>query len=166
MIKLICAIDRNYGIGFNNDLLFKVSEDMTRFQELTTGHIVVMGRKTLESLPKPLKDRTNVVLTRNENYEAPVGVFKMDSVDKIVSHYLTTGEQDKHLFIIGGQEIYREFLPHADTVELTVINKEAIEVDAFFPYELLKQYFKISKAETHYSETEECVYSFVTYIKN
>ena len=67
-IKLIVAVDSNYGMGYNNDLLFRIKEDLQRFRELTTGHFVVMGRKTYESLPRPLPERTNVVVTRNPDY--------------------------------------------------------------------------------------------------
>jgi len=163
-IKIIAAVSTEYGLGFNNDLLFRISEDMKRFKELTTGHFCVMGRKTFQSLPKPLSDRTNVVLSRNGEFPHPSEVFVMDSVEHIINHY-NSGEQDKDIWVIGGAEIYNQFLPYADEVHLTHIDKEVEKVDTFFPYELLKQHFDFVESEKHYSSEEECSYSYVTYHK-
>lgn len=167
MIKLIAAIDKNNGIGYKNELLFRIKKDMKHFKDMTTGdsdapNIVVMGRKTFESLPELLHGRINVVLTRNKDYQAPIGVFVFDSIEKIINHY-NSGDQDRDIFCIGGENVYRQLLPYADEVHLTHIDKEAGKVDTYFPYEVLKQHFQIVKSEKHYSEEEECYYSFVTY---
>lgn len=162
-IKIIAAIDKNYGLGFNNDLLFRISEDMKQFKELTTGHFIVMGRKTFQSLPNTLPNRTNVVLSRNGEFPHPSEVFVMDSVEHIINHY-NSGDQDKDIWVIGGESIYREFLPYADEVYLTHIDKEADKVDTYFPKDELKELFAVKDySEWHYSEEEECKYCFVTY---
>lgn len=166
-IKLIACLDINKGIGYKQELLFNIKEDMQRFKELTTGNsdvpnIVIMGRRTFQSLPKPLPNRVNVVLTRNVEFSHPPEVFVMDSVEKIVNHY-RSGVQDRDLFIIGGFEVYNAFLPYADEVHLTMVDKEAENVDTYFPYALLKQHFKAVESEKYYSEEEECNYTFITY---
>ena len=161
-IKIIAAMDKNMGLGFENELLFRISEDMKRFKELTTGHFCVMGRKTFQSLPSPLSDRVNVVLSREGQFPHPAEVFVMDSVEHILNHY-NSGEQDKDIWIIGGSSIYKEFLPYAEEVHLTFIDKEAEKVDTFFPYALLKQHFDFAESEKHYSVEEECEYSFIKY---
>ena len=163
-IKLIAAVSKEWGIGYKNDLLFRIKNDMKHFEELTTGQIVVYGRKTLESLPNPLPNRVNVVLTRIKNYKAPTGVIVMDSVETIINHYTKTGTQTKDIWVIGGSEVYRQFLPYADEVYLTHIDKEADNVDTYFPKEALKEYFDVDKySEWHFRKEEDCSYCFVTF---
>lgn len=167
-IKLIVAVDSNFGIGYKNDLLFKVSEDLKRFKKLTTDHFVVMGRKTFESLPKPLPERTNVVITRKSNYspENP-SVLVVNDVQKCINHYLHTGKQSKDIWVIGGAEIYKVFLPYVDEVYMTMIHKEAEKVDTYFPFaEMLKEGFYTSSVESFFSENESCVCSYVIYRKS
>ena len=165
-IKLIVAVDSNFGIGYKNDLLFKVSEDLKRFKKLTTRHFVVMGRKTFESLPKPLPERTNVVITRNSNYspESP-SVLVVNDIQKCINHYLNTGEQNKDMWIIGGAEIYKAFLPYADEIQLTMINKSATQVDTYFPMNEVLKLFQIdvTNSESQHVETEDCDVTFYTY---
>ena len=115
------SADRNWGIGRDGRLLFPIKRDMTQFRELTTGNIVIMGRKTLDSLPdgKPLADRVNVVLTRNKNFIRD-GVIVCHSVDELadaVDRY-----PQKQAFVIGGGEIYRELLPYCNTAYITRVN--------------------------------------------
>lgn len=167
-IKLIVAVDSNFGIGYKNDLLFKVPEDLKRFKKLTTGHFVVMGRKTFESLPRPLPERTNVVVTRKSHYspENP-SVLVVNDIQRCLNPYLNTGIQDKDMWIIGGAEIYRTFLPHADEVYMTMIHKEAEKVDTYFPFaEMLKEGFYTSGVESFFSENENCVCSYAIYRKS
>lgn len=168
MIKLIAAVSKEWGIGHKNDLLFHIPEDMKRFKELTIGtaeggNFCVMGRRTFQSLPKPLANRINVVLTRNVEFPHSPEVFVMDSVEHIINHY-NSGDQEKDIWIIGGSEVYKAFLPFADEVHLTHIDKEAKKVDTYFPKDTLKENFDVGKySEWYYSEAEECSYCFVTY---
>lgn len=125
-MKLIVNADRNGGIGKNGELLVHIKEDMQRFKELTVGNTVVMGRKTLESLPggKPLPDRVNVVLTRNCNYRAD-GVVICHNIDEIKT---LTGE----VFVIGGGEIYAQLLDLCDTAYITLTDIDG-NADTFMP---------------------------------
>ena len=167
MIKLIVAVDSEFGIGYQNKLLFRISEDLNRFRELTTGHFVVMGRKTYESLPKALPERVNVVVTRNKGYKPkePTVVVESD-IKRILSHYMGTGNQDKDLWIIGGAEIYKQFLPYANEIHLTKIHKKADLVDTYFPMDEVLKDFHIKESERSYSEKEECKLTFITYKRN
>jgi len=125
-ITMIAAMARNRVIGSDNDLPWKLPDDMKFFMRTTTGHTVLMGRKTLESFDGPLKNRTNVVLTRDKSYAA-AGCIVMHSVEEALERF---GGED--LYVIGGAEIYKQLLPYADTILLTEIDAE-VEGDARFP---------------------------------
>jgi|CXWL01.1.fsa_nt_gi dihydrofolate reductase len=133
-ISLIAGIGKNTrALGKDNDLLFKISEDMKRFRRLTKGHPVIMGRKTWESLPKefrPLPGRANFVVTRTHDYEAPGAYVALSLVDALTGASLADGADE--IFIIGGGEIYREALPLVHRLYLTLVHDETIG-DTFFP---------------------------------
>lgn len=164
MIKLIVAVDNNFGIGFENELLFRISKDMKRFKQSTTGHFVVMGRKTYESLPSALPERINVVVTRNPEFnpKEPTVIVE-SSIDRILSHYMNTGKQDKDLWVIGGSEIYKQFLPYVDEIYLTLIHKEAEQVDTYFPMEEVLSSFQMKQSERDFSEKDSCKLTFTIY---
>jgi dihydrofolate reductase len=128
---MIVAADRHWGIGQNNKLLVSIPADMKFFREMTTGKVVVMGRKTLESFPNglPLMNRTNVILTRNQNYRVRNGCIchSLEETLETLKQYL-----DEDIYVIGGEEIYRQFLPYCDTVHVTQID-HVYQADAFFP---------------------------------
>ena len=128
-ISIIVAIDKNNGIGRKGDQLAYISGDLKRFKALTTGHTIIMGRKTFEALPKgALPNRRNIVITRQKDYKAPgCDVFTT------IEDALNSCEKDEELFVIGGGEIYNAFLPVANKVYLTVINHAFDGVDTFFP---------------------------------
>lgn len=130
-MNLIAAVDANWGIGYNNELLVHIPEDQKFFREMTTGKVVVMGRKTLESFPgkRPLKNRTNVVLTRNAEYAAEGTVLVHDI--KELQELLTSYENDD-IFVIGGETVYRALLPYCDTAYITKVEKTFL-ADAHFP---------------------------------
>ena len=162
-IKLIAAVSKEYGLGYENELLFNIKEDMQQFKDKTKGHFVLMGRKTFESLPGVLKNRVNVVLTRNKDMKHPPEVYVIDSVEHVLNHYYS-GEQEKDIWVIGGSEVYKAFLPYADEVHLTHIDKSVEQVDTYFPKDDLKEHFEIKEySDWKYSEEEECFYTFVTY---
>ncbi|MFJ7982399.1 dihydrofolate reductase [Lysinibacillus xylanilyticus] len=167
-IKLIVAVDCNFGIGYRNELLFRVKEDLERFKELTTGHFVVMGRKTFESLPNPLPYRTNVIITRDKNYAVKgSGVVIENDIEQLVSHYNNTGQQDKDIWVIGGSEIYKQFAPYVDEIYLTIIHKKAHLVDTHFPIADYKDFsdWDLKDEETFRSEVHDCDVSFKIYSK-
>lgn len=132
MISIIAAIgERTRALGKDNDLLFKISEDLKRFKALTTGHPIIMGRKTWESLPRqPLPTRTNIVVTKQEGYEAE-GALIVSSVEEALQK-AKESPGNEEVFVIGGGEIYSTALPLTDRLYLTLIDDDA-EGDVYFP---------------------------------
>ncbi|MCR4306151.1 MAG: dihydrofolate reductase [Candidatus Daviesbacteria bacterium] len=126
-ISLIAAIaSGNRALGRDNDLIYKIPEDLKRFREITGGHTVIMGRKTYESIGRPLPNRTNIVITRDPNYSAE-GVSVIHSLDEALQ--LAEGDE---VFIIGGGQIYQEAIKLADKLYLTLVEGSP-EADTFFP---------------------------------
>lgn len=162
-INIIVAVDKNYGIGKGNDLLFRSKKDMARFKELTTGHIVIMGSKTWESLPpskRPLPDRRNVVVSRRKDYPNDGAFWVEHDLMRALRLYRESGEQDKDLWVIGGAEIYKQALPYADKIYMTV-RKEIVDgADTFFPKEELEK-FVVGEVEPF--EEDGIKYSYVTH---
>ena len=130
-ISIIAALGEDNSLGKGGDLCWKISEDLNYFKSITRGEVVIMGRKTWESLPiKPLPDRRNIVLTRQKNYEAPgaeVYDFLTGALDALEK------EGIEKVFIIGGGEVYKKALPKASTLHLTRIYEKCPEADTFFP---------------------------------
>ena len=127
----IAAVDLEYGIGKDGKLLAHIPEDLKRFKRLTKGKTVVMGRKTLESLPggNPLPERENIVLTRDKTYKKE-GVVIADSIESLLK--LVADKEPDDVMVIGGGEIYRELLPYCTEVYLTVL-EHRLNADSFFP---------------------------------
>ena len=130
-IKLIAAVDRNFAIGKRGSLLFKIPEDLKLFKRLTTGHIVLMGRKTFESLGcKPLPDRVNIVISTTKKYDD--GVITFERLTAAVE-YSKHSFPDKDLYVVGGGRVYEESLKYADEVILTRYDRAYEDVDTYFP---------------------------------
>ena len=127
MLTIIAAVAENGVIGKNGKIPWRIPEDLNRFKKLTMGHCVIMGRKTFESLPKPLPGRTNIILTRNKNY-----VAKNAIVVHSVFEALEMAIDDPMPFVIGGSEIYEQFLDKCHRIEWTQVTG-VFEGDAFFP---------------------------------
>ncbi|TSA25296.1 MAG: dihydrofolate reductase [Bacteroidetes bacterium] len=128
MISIIVAVAENYAIGKDNQLLWHLPDDMKRFKRLTTGHTVIMGKKTWESLPKrPLTDRRNIVITDdpNDHFEGAETVMSIEEA-------LALCNPEEENFIMGGASIYQQFLPLTDRLYLTRVHK-TFDGDAFFP---------------------------------
>ncbi|MDO4298047.1 MAG: dihydrofolate reductase [Lachnospiraceae bacterium] len=130
-MNMIVACDRNWGIGYQNKLLVSIPADMKFFREMTTGNVVVMGRKTLESFPNglPLMNRTNIVLTENREYKVK-GAIICHTMEEVLEKLKEYPSED--IYIIGGESIYRQFLPYCDVVHVTKID-HAYLADAYFP---------------------------------
>lgn len=130
-MNLIAAVDRNWAIGLRNELLVRIPEDHKFFRQMTTGKVVVMGRKTLESFPggRPLKNRTNLVLTRDPSFHVKdaLCVHTMEELFEELSHY-----EDEDIYVIGGESIYRQLLPACTVAHITKIDY-AYEADVWFP---------------------------------
>lgn len=132
MISIIAAIGKNRELGKNNALLWHIPEDMKRFKDLTTGQVVIMGRKTYESLPprfRPLPNRINIVVTRNNKWRTS-DCTVVNSIEEAVEK---AKEFNKEIFIIGGASIYQQGIKYANKLYLTLVDKEYTDADAFFP---------------------------------
>ena len=129
-MKLVVAVDKDWGIGYKGELLARVRADLRYFQSLTKGNVVILGSKTLATFPggRVLKDRTNIVMSRNPEY-APEGAIVVDSVDNLLET-LKSYDSDS-VFVIGGSQIYSLLLPYCDTAYVTKFEK-SFEKDAFF----------------------------------
>ena len=127
MITIIAAAAENNALGKDNQLVWHLPDDFKRFKQLTSGHYIIMGRKTFESFPKPLPNRTHVVVTRQKNYH-PEGCFVVNSIEEAIS----ICPKNEEIFIIGGGEIYKQSLVFTDKIELTRVH-ETLEADTFFP---------------------------------
>lgn len=130
-MNLIVAVDKNWAIGLKNKLLISIPADMKFFRETTMGKVVVMGRKTLESFPggQPLKKRTNIVLTRDKNYQVKDAIV-VHTVEALLEELKKYDEEE--IYVIGGESIYRQLLPYCKVAHVTKIN-HAYEADTYFP---------------------------------
>lgn len=152
-LSIIVAINRQNGIGFKNKLLYWLPNDLKRFKTLTTGHTIIMGRKTFESLPKgALPNRRNIVLSRNRT-DFP-GAECYTSLQQAIENI----PGDEEAFIIGGASLYKEALPLADRLYITEIDDEGKEADAFFPF-IDPDIWKEKSRECHPTD-EKHLYSY------
>ncbi len=129
-ISLIAAHGKNLEIGKNNQLLWNLPNDLKRFRELTKGHVVIMGSKTFESIGRPLPNRINIIITNDKNFKAK-GCIVANSIDDAIKKGKEL--ESSEIFIIGGSSIYKQFLPLADKLYITLIDKEFPGADTFFP---------------------------------
>jgi dihydrofolate reductase len=141
-LSIIAAIATNYAIGRDNNLLWKLKDDMQLFVKATSGHAVIMGRKTFESLNGPLPRRQNIVVTRSLDYRAE-GVEIAHSIEKAID--LVQGET---AFVIGGGHVYRECMEHADFLYISHVEDDVADADTFFP--TIDKTVWVKEEETHY----------------
>ena len=156
MINIIVAYDKNLAIGKDNTLVWRQSADLKRFKELTTGNTVVMGRKTFDSIGKPLPNRRNIVLTRQDIQIEGVEIIK--SIEEIKNI-------KEDIFIIGGGEIYKSCLIFADRIYATLLDAE-IEADTWFVDVDMSEWIIESKSDHKSDEKNQYDYSFINLIKN
>ena len=160
MLTIIAAASENNALGKDNQLVWHLPDDFKRFKSLTSGHYIVMGRKTFESFPKPLPNRTHIIITRQNDYEVPEGGLAASSLQ----HAIELCPKNEEVFIIGGGEIYKQSIEIADKIDLTRVHT-TIEADTFFPeidtdkWELVFEEFH-SKDEKH-----DYDFTFLTYVK-
>lgn len=159
MIIMIAAAAENNALGKNNELVWHLPNDFKRFKSLTTGHHIIMGRKTFESFPKPLPDRVHIVISRQENYK-PEGCIVVDSIEKAIA----ICPEDDDSYVIGGGEIYNLALPFTDIIELTKVH-HSFDADAFFP-KINKSEWTLVEAEENYKDEKHLYdYTYETYIR-
>lgn len=154
----IAAMDENRVIGKDNQLPWRLPADLQHFKALTTGHPILMGRKTYESIGRPLPHRLNIVMTRDQNYSA-AGCEVVTSVAAALT--LATQQQSKEIFIIGGAEIYQQLLPEIERIYLTIVHHQ-FAGDVFFPA-LDQEEWRETVRERHEPDTQNAyAYSFLT----
>ena len=162
-MNLIAAVDKNWGIGLKNRLLVSIPEDMKFFRTETTGKAVVMGRKTLESFPNkmPLKNRTNIVLTANPDYQVK-GALVFHTLEEVLEELKKYPSED--IYIIGGASIYQQFLPFCQTAHITKIDY-AYEADVYFPNldQMPEWHVEAASGEKTYYDLE---FEFVRYVND
>lgn len=157
IITMIAAAAENNALGKDNDLVWHLPDDFKRFKQLTTGHHIIMGRKTFETFPQPLPNRTHIVITRKEDYEKD-GAIVVNSLQEA----LELAKDDPQPFIIGGGEIYHLALPQADKIELTRVHG-TFEADAFFP-EIDENNWKLVSSDFHpRDEKHNYAFTYLTY---
>jgi dihydrofolate reductase len=157
MIKIIVAVSKNGIIGNNNSLIWHIPADLKNFKKLTTGNAIIMGRKTYESIGKPLPNRRNIIITRDENYK----VYNCEVVNSLEESLLLCNSD---CFIIGGGEIYKQVLPITDEIYLTLIDED-FEGDTYFPEIKEEEWFEVSKEDFEPDEKNKHKYSFIKYEK-
>lgn len=151
MISIIAAIGKNRELGKDDKLLWHIPEDFKRFKELTSGHIVIMGRKTFESIGKPLPNRINIVVTKNRAW-TPLGCTVSYSIEEAIKKgaaFAKASASQREIFIIGGGEIYKQGIKYANKLYLTLVDKEFPDADVFFPN--YSEFEKIIFEESHAS---------------
>lgn len=163
MIILIAAAAENNALGKDNKLLWHLPDDFKRFKELTTGHHIIMGRKTFESFPKPLPNRTHIIITRQKNYADNIDTNTCIVVDSMQKAFEIVPKTE-NTFVIGGGEIYKLALPFADKIELTLVHT-TIDADTFF-VDIDKTKWDL-KSETFHPKDErhEFDFTFQTFVK-
>ena len=158
MISIIVAVSDDWGIGKDNELLWRIPEDLKRFKRLTTGNAIIMGKKTWESLPrKPLPDRKNIVLTdiAHEIIEGSITAYSIEDA-------LSKCDNTKEIFIIGGGSIYRQFMPLADRLYISHVHKKG-PADIYFP-EIDRNMWKVAEKEEFPGDGEERIpYTYTIY---
>ena len=160
MISIIVAVAQNGVIGGGNQLLWHISEDLQRFKRITSGHPVIMGRKTFESLGRPLPNRHNVVITRQRDY-SPEGVTVVGSLEEAIALF----PSDQEVFITGGGEIYRQAMPLADKVYLTIVCRD-YEGDTHFPEIDPAQWKEIFHERHESGKNYPYPFEYLDYVRN
>lgn len=158
MISIIVAIAENGVIGDNNALLWNIKEDMRRFRTTTTGHPVIMGRKTFESIGRPLPKRTNVVITRGDTVFD--GCEMAHSLEEAVAMF----PKEEEIFIIGGAQIYAQALPLADKLYLTIVH-QSYQGDTSFPDINIEEWREISREDFARGEEYESAFTFLDLVR-
>lgn len=157
-LTIIVAAAENDAIGKGNKLIWHLSDDLKRFKSLTSGHHIIMGRKTFESFPKPLPNRTHVVITRQADYSAPQGVILVNSLEDAID----VAKNDSRAFIIGGGQIYKQAMSLVDKIELTRVHHD-FEADTFFPKIDTTIWKETSNVFHKKDEGHDYEFSFLTY---
>lgn len=166
-LRLIFAVDQNWAIGYKGDMLFKIDADLKRFRALTEGNVMIMGRKTLESLPnaQPLPNRTNIVLSRDQGYliEGATVVHSISELLALLEEMESVRKQNR--FVIGGGELVEQLLPYCNVAHITKIQYAAEEADTYIPnLDEMADWDSSAPSERH--EHNRISYCYVDYVRN
>jgi dihydrofolate reductase len=157
-ISIIVAIAENYAIGLRNELLFHLSDDLKRFRKLTTGHTIIMGKRTFESLPnRPLQNRRSLVIT-----DIPGEIIPGCEMAYSIEDAIAKTESEIENFVIGGGSIYRQFLPYVDKLYITWVHK-SFEADTFFPKIDLSEWEILEETDIPFQQETGFAYSYCIY---
>ena len=161
MVTIIAAIAKNNALGKDNDLIWHLPADLKRFKKTTTGHFILMGRNTFESIGKPLPNRTTIIITRNNDYFKE-GCLIANSLEQAIELTNNTAA----IFIIGGAQIYKEAIEKnlVDTLDITLVHQE-FEADVFFPEIDLDIWKEVSREDFKADEKNKFDFSFISYQK-
>lgn len=161
MITIIAAIAKNNALGKNNDLIWHLPADLRRFKELTTGHYILMGRKTYESIGRTLPNRTTIIISTNKNYYVE-GCFTANTLEKAIN---MANDKD-HIFIVGGAQIYKYALENnlVDELDITLVHHE-FQADVYFPKIDLSIWEEVKREDFKADERNKFDYSFIKYKK-
>lgn len=162
MLSIIVATAKNNAIGKDNSLLWHISEDLKRFKEITSGHKILMGRKTFESLPGILPNRLHIVLTRDNNFTIDSDkVTVIHSLDEVIKEYKNSSEE---VFVIGGGEIYNLLMPYVNKLYLTKVKKD-FDADTFFPQIDMNDWEIIHKSGDKIDEKSGLIFEFIDLVR-
>ena len=161
MITIIAAIATNNALGKDNDLIWHLPADLKRFKKVTTGHHILMGRNTFESIGKPLPNRTTVIITRNNNYFKD-GCLIASSIEEAID----LAKEDTNIFLIGGAQIYKQAMENnlVDKLDITLVHQE-FEADVFFPEIDPSVWKEVSREDFKADEKNKYDYSFVSFVR-
>lgn len=159
MITLIAAVAQNNALGKDNQLLWHLPDDFKRFKNITSGHYIIMGRKTFESFPKPLPNRTHVIITRQKEYK-PEGCIVVNSLEEAIQ----SCPKQEDIFIIGGGEIYKQSIAIADKIDITRVHN-SFEADTFFPEIEIEKWQLIFEEFHSKDERHDFDFTFQTYVR-
>lgn len=160
-LTIIVAAGEDNAIGKDNDLIWHLSDDLKRFKKLTSGHHIIMGRKTFESFPKPLPNRTHIVITRQKDYKVPDGVIVVNNLEDAID----AARKDSQPFIIGGGEIYKQSINLAEKLEMTRVHSTFKNADTFFPEIDDTKWREVSRTTHDADEKHKYAFSFITYLR-
>ena len=161
MVTIIAAIANNNALGKDNDLIWHLPADLKRFKKVTSGHHILMGRNTFESIGKPLPNRTTVIITRNKNYKQE-GCIVVDSIEKAID----VAKNDEQIFIIGGAQIYKQTIASnlVDQLDITQVH-HSFDADVYFPEIDSDIWKEVAREEFKANEKNKYDFSFISYKK-
>ena len=162
MISLIAAIGKNNELGKNNTLVWSMPTDLKYFREKTMGHPVIMGRKTFESIGRPMPNRRNIIITRALDYKKD-GIEVVNSLDQAINSARTPLADNEEIFIIGGEEIFKQAMPLAERLYITHIEAQDKDADTFFPKIIPVVWNEISHQEHKKDDANPFDYTFSVY---